>query len=404
MSLGKPNLYLGGTLIAGGTTGAQAALAGISIKWGDASRIEFAPPATLSGSVLILSGAMPSWANGTQVGLVDPVSGRCLFAGHISSLSAAYDTSIKSAVRVSFTATSPLADLKNHSLYEFEWTWGDQAHRFNQLSTSIARGWALTGYNGSLFNWITAGRLKFQSKNWLELCELYCRSIRARYHDTSAYVPGSGFVKRLTLTDEREKTAPNPPGAGIIDGEWYTGSKPTNATGIASLPSQIIDRGIEWEKNPDDTITDLKLSTFGIRGTAADDGSFSTDYWMSAYGYNNQAMQDLYGFRQLSLETDLDTGASASAVAGWIEQLAMYWLDADTKWRPQAITIPNGNKVKTAAMLNLLAVDTRHMACVYVPPGPDLMPGKIHAYVNAGEASWDGKKWTATLTLGRTFD
>lgn len=401
MSLGKPNLYLAGALIAGDKAADVTTLAGLTINWGEESRVDFAGPATMTAEILVRAAAMPAWSNGTQVGVTDPASGRCLFAGHVSNLVSAADEAVEGAQRITLTATSPLADLANHTVYDFDWAAAGQSTRFNTLAGSMARGWIMAGYTG--LTWIGAGRLKFQEKEWLTLCEWWCRSNIARYHDTSAYVPGSGLVKRLTITAEREKTTPVVPSPGTA-GVWWTASKPAAATGVACLPANLIARGIEWEKNPEDTITDVKVTTYGAAVVAADDDSKGFTYNMEAAGAVNHAMQDAYGFRQLSLDTDISSGNVTSLNAWLKDNLVPYWLDADTKWRPTAVELPNASLVATEPMLNLLAVDTRHMAILYVPAFPGINPAKIHAYVNKGRATWTGKKWTATLTLGRTFD
>lgn len=402
MSLGQPDLYIAGALVAGNTTAAVTALAGATVNWGNDSRVDFAGPATLTIDVLVKSGAMPAWSNGAQLGLVDPVTGRCIFAGHISNLTAAPDPALKTAVRITISATSPLADLKNHTIYDFDWAASTQASRFAGLASTIARGWTMTGYTG--LTWIGAGRIKFQEKNWLELTELWCRSNLGRYHDTSSYVPGAGFVKRLTITRERAKTAPAPV-EPVGDGQWSGTGKAQGSDGLATLPTNVIGRDIEWEKNPEDTITDVKVATYGGAIVAADADSKAFAYNMEAAGVNNQALQDAYGFRQVSFDTDIVTTGGGGATDAWLaNDIVPFWLDVDSAWRPTGISIPDGNVVDQTALLSLMATDTRHMACVYVPAGPGINPGKIHSYVTRGRATWTGKKWTAELTLGRTFD
>lgn len=404
MSLGKPDLYLKNTLQDSTAAGTRPTLAGCSIGWGNDSRLEFDPPSTLSAAVLVRPGApIPNLSPGAPVGLVDPVSGRSLFAGQLATQFVKPDERIKGAQLYTFTAVSPLSDLSNHTVFNMDWTHDEAAPaRFNRLAATIARGWTLQGPSG--LTWINAGRLKFQSKNWLELVDLFCRSNTYRRHDTSAYVPGAGLVKRMNITAERNKTAGNPPAVIPPTGTWHTGgNKPAAATGMACIPDGLIRRGVEWEKTPDDTITDVKLSTYGSAVVAEDDESTAFEYWMDAY-VNNTAMQNAYGFRQTTIETDLSS-FNATALEERIPQIVNYWLDADTQWRPTDLEIPDSRKVDTATMLNLLATDSRHMAALYVPaPAGVTLPAKIHSFVMGGKATWDGKKWITELTLGRTID
>lgn len=396
MSLGAPNLYIDGNMFGGSDT--RRALAGISFTWGEDSRVDFAGPATMSGEVSV-AGTMPAYiTGGAAIGLVDPASGRCLFAGHIATLTASPDPVWQGRIRIAFTASSPLVDLANHSL-AVDWVRNTHAARFISLRSAMPRGWTLQGYNGATMDWVESGRLRFAKANYLDLLSRYCRSVLGRYHDTSAYVPGTGLVKRITLTGERDKTATAPPAPGA-SGIWSTTGKPAAATGIAALPAALVEQAIEWEKNADDTITDVQVTNYGAEVLPEGEDTAGFEVWMSVF-VNNQAMQDKYGFRQLTIDTSVHLHSGNDSA--FLNALSAFWLDADTKWRPTGLRIADSRKVTTAALLNLLAVDTRHMAAISVPGAAGLVPGEIHAYVHSGSAQWTGKKWITDLTLGRTL-
>lgn len=397
MSLGQPDLYIGGQLMQTATGDPQPALAGLRIAWGNDSRLELDPAATLSGQLLI-RGSMPSFLDvGAPVGVVDPVTGRCLFAGNLAPLTAVPDDSVRDAMRVSFTAASPLAELVKHKVIDFDWPLGDSAiTRRARLAGAMPRGWTLGGDDG--WTWIAQGRQCHQSKEWLTLAERYVRSYNQRLHDTSYYVPGSGLKKRITVTAERGKTfnatGPSPGARGV----WGPSQYALGSTGTSFLPTSTIRRSIDWEKTPGDVVTDVQLSTWG--GATAEPESTEFEFWMDVY-VNNHALQDAYGFRQIKVETSMSVNNTAAAERAVVD-IVNYWLDTATAWRPTGLQIPDSRQLDTAPLLNLIAVDTRHMAIVYVPQATGL-PGRIRSFVMSGAATWTGKKWTTDLTLGRTL-
>lgn len=405
MSLGKPDLYIGDQLMQTAKGDPRPALAGLRLSWGNDSLIEPDPAAKLSGQLLI-KGAMPGFLEvGAPVGLIDPITSRCLFAGNLAPLTADPDERVQDALRVSFTAASPKQELEKHSVLDFDWPLNEHpVSRFSRLASSMPRGWTLNGSNGAEYDWIPAGRQKFQNRPWLDLAEWYCNSYRYRYHDTSYYTPGAGLTKRMTFTRGRDKTIPaGAPGPGP-GGVWHTGTgKPAAATGLAVLPEAAVRRDGQWIKSPEDTITDVKVSSWGgaLAGTTdPDKESYEFEYWMDVY-VNNTALQDAYGFRQVKVPTSF-SASNTGAVTENIKLIVAFWLDTATGWRPTGLQLPDSRRLSTDALVNLLATNTRHMSAVSVPTAAQL-PGLIRAYVTAGDATWTGKKWITDLTLGRTL-
>jgi len=408
MSLGQPDLYIGGQLMQTEKADPRPALAGLRIGWGNDSRLDMDPPSTLAGQFLI-RGAMPSWLEvGAPVGLVDPVSARCLFAGNLAPLRAAADESVRDALRVQFTATSPLAELIKHKVSPVVFDNNTpSATRFNSLAVRMPRGWELTGSTG--YNWVNQTKQQYQSKEWLTLAERFCRSYMYRYHDTSYYTPGAGLFKRLTFSPDRGKTMPeayieDPIEPGAL-GVWHTFNsiRPAGASGLATLPNAAVRTGVEWEKTPEDMITDVLLTSYNGFEPDPDKDSTEWDFPMdqAPVSYDNSALQDAYGIRQAKIETSL-TAYNSAAWAEIAATLVDYWLDVDNKWRPTGLQLPDSRVLGTDPLLNLLAVDTRGAAAVAVPDA-DLAPGLIRSFVMAGQATWTGKKWITDLTLGRTL-
>lgn len=399
MSLGAPALYIAGNRIQTGKADPRPALAGLTLQWGTDSQYDTAPAATLSGQMLI-RGALPAYLNvGSSVGLIDPVSSRCLFAGTMEPLTAVPDPAIKGAHRVSFTASSPKAELEKHRVLDFDWTHNEPATvRRNRLAAAMPRGWTLDGVAG--WDWINQGRQVYQSEEWITLAERYAAGQLQRLHDTSTYVPGAGLRKRITISRERPRSA-TMPGAGPRAGTWIEYGGAAASTGIAVVHPSAVYRDINWEKTPEDVVTDVQVTTWGGAFPGEGSDSHEFEYPMTFAGVDNSRLQDVYGYRQLRIETALSvysTGASQEAV----RNIAEFWLDTDTSWRPTTLRLPDSRKLADPPLLNLLAVDTRHMAAVAVPSAADV-PGRIFAFVLAGSATWTGHKWDTDLTLGHTL-
>lgn len=402
MSLGKPDLYIAGQLMQTAKGDPQPALAGLQLSWGNDSRLEMDPASKLSGQLLI-KGTLPAWLEvGAPVGLVDPVSGRCLFAGNLAPLKAAPEDSVGGAMRVSFTASSPLAELQKHRVVDVNWDPNTPAGtRFNTLTGALPRGWALTGSTGGSVN---QTKQQYKAIEWLTLATRFCRSYLYRYHDTSFYVPGAGLSKRLTFSPERGKALTGALPAAGPAGIWTGSAAPAGASGMAVLPTSAVRQGIDWEKSPEDMITDVQLASFAATETDVDRDSTRFEVWMSQTPVfvDNTSLQDRYGFRQVQFDTSI-AFADMNAAGAQFRAIVNYWLDTANKWRPTDLQLPDSRRLDTAPLLNLLAVDTRGTAAIAVPAATTLAPGLIQSFVMAGSATWTGKKWTLDLTLGRTL-
>lgn len=375
----------------------RPALAGLKISWGNDEDYELAPASTLSGQLLV-RGSIPAFLNvGAAVGLVDPATSRCLFAGSLEPLTAVPDPNIDGAWRVSFTAASPQAELEKARVLDMDWPHDEPATgRRTRLASAMPRGWTLSGSAG--WNWIHTGHQKYQSVGYLTLLDRYVRGYLQRYSDTSAYVPGTGLVKRLTITNERPQSATFPaPDPTATRGNWRSLS---GATGVAVIPASAVDRDMVWEKTPADVITDVQVTTFGGFYVEEDGESGEFEYLMSAY-VDNSALQARYGQRSRRVETSLSP-YNPTATAEAIRHIVSHWLNTDTAWRPTTLSLPDSRVLNTNVLANLLAVDTRHMAAVQVYDTAPNMP-TIGAFVLGGDATWTGKKWETQLTLGRTL-
>lgn len=416
MSVAPPNVYIGGVLMNNHAYASVPMLAGLSFDWGTESLVDFDDPKTLSAQLLIRTpSTLDFLATGQPFGVLDPDTGDTLFAGRIATLTARPDSRKKDALLVSLTATDTLADLLPYRLQQVAWVppanspglTGQARH--NQLAAVMPPGWTLAGGTPH-DSWTSAGPFQGAAVPLIELIDRHCRSVLGRRHITTTYVPSAGgLVPRLTITAERAKAANTDRLAARTTGEWYSTTTAPASTGFLQLAGNHVSREIEWEKTPDDTITDVALRTpilefEVVNGQAvAKPEMGSWDIWVNSYlNVNNAAMQAAYGFHQIQL--DVDTHGGIAEINPHIGQIVNYWVDADTEWRPTSVLIPDSRRLPLATLRTLLNVTTRHNAYVTVDGLPANNPAggsKVRAYVTAGSATWTGKKWEIALTLGR---
>lgn len=398
MSLGKPDLYIGGQLMQSDKADPRPALAGLTLQWGTDNRVDFDPGSTLTGQILI-RGAFPSYLDvGAPVGLIDPASSRTLFAGYLLPLKASPEERLAGAYRISFTAASPISELEKHTVVKMNWPIDESANdRRWRLGQALPADWSLLGASG--LDWIKQGQQKYRTVSYMDLLARYLRGNLQRYHDTSVYIPSRGLQKRISITEERGKTAPNPPAAPARGG-WVTSHVPY-ASGLAVLPRGAVGSQFDWEKTPDDVVTAVQVTTTGKWLVNPDEDDESPEHeWPLDYGEDTSALQRQHGLRIARIETALSP-QNVPAAQGAVGLLTRYWTDVQTQWRPTNLTIPDSRLLDTTPLRNLLAVDTRHMAAVAVPGTSG--PGRVYAFATAGSATWTGKKWETELTLGRTL-
>lgn len=401
MSLGRPDLYINGVKMQAGRGDPRPVVGDLSIEWGGDSRVVFDPAATCTGQLLMRDSMAPYLHVGAQVGLVDPISTRTLFAGYLEPLTAKPEESIAGALRVSFTATAPKSELEQFTVLDVDWHQDESADsRRARIGSALPRGWGYGGTKG--WDWVGQGQQRYQNIEWLTLAERYARGNLQRMHDVSAYTPGQGIYKRMWFTAERPKNerlpAPNPGTAGL----WVprTGT-PAEVGGTAVVPAGAVDsKDILWEKSPADVVTAVQVTTWGKWMPTGDDDS-SEHEWPLDFSVDSSAAQDAYGFRSVRIETAL-SAQNLNALMPAHRAITNHWLDTQTNWRPTTLRLPDSRVLGTEVLLNLIAVGTRHLAAISVPNPGTAVPAPIRAFVLGGKATWTGKKWDTTLTLGRT--
>lgn len=394
MSLNAPALYIAGSGYAGTATAPRPPLAGATITWGGDSHTDFDGPATLSCEVLVKAGQSFTAGNGSVVAMLDD-TGRTFFAGRITALTSRRDKRLAGAHIMRISAADTLADLAKYRRNDLYWPASTAytttaATRRAQLAAAMPPGWTLEAAY-TAYDWTYARQERWLGKELLPIIDMHLRSALSRRHVTTTYDPAAGLSHRLTISRERAK-----------------GGAHTGAT-IVRVPASNITTELEWEKNPGDTVTDVKLTSFGLTydkdpATDPEAESSSTDLWtMTAFEVDTAAvqnMQNAYGVHQLAFDVDTLGGSSVNPHIG---QLVNYWLEADTKWRPTSLPVADSALLADATVRDLLDVTKRGMAYAILdelPPNPSGY-GRVESYITGGKATWTGSKWALDLTLGR---
>lgn len=408
MTIGAPAVYIGSQLMDSLAVSDMPVLSGLKFNWGNEDQVDFDKPGTLSCSLLIRTPSNTDFlAKGAPFGL--KIGAMTVWAGRITQLTARPHKGKRDAIVVAITAADTLADLEQYRVKVFWPADNSDAttapQRRAQIAAALPAGWALENTN-TAYDWTTARGQRWTAAPFLPIVDMHCRATLGRRHVTSQYDPVAGLVPRLTLTPERAKTSSADTLATRADGTWYmTTSAPAN-TGRVDLAAGMVDSDVEWEKTPDDTITDVQLKSWGIKYEGAgviseDDSAGDYDLWVNEYtGVDNSAMQAKYGFHQVEFDIDGLPGFSSPRVGNIVN----YWVDADAQWRPTGVSVPDSRKLPDATTTALLDVAKRYKAYATVDGLPANNPAggsRVRAYIIAGDAEWTGKKWRFNLTFGR---
>lgn len=420
MSLGAPLVYIGTQLMNDHALAKAPMLADLSFTWGTDSQTEYDDPATCSAQLLVREPADLSFlVKGAPFGLLDPGSGETLFAGRVSTLKAKRDKRKKKALLISITAADTQADLAGYRVESATWIerasdgsfFTSATRRREQLRSVMPAGWVLEGTTRN--DWHNSRPQVLIAEPLLPLVDRHARTVIGRRHFTSRYVPGAGLLPRVTITDERSKTAPAETLQARANGQWFRNpTSPANSAHV-QLDASTLDADTEWEKTPDDTVTDVALNSWGsvLDGDLVNQPTASLEVWVAAYlrGYAGLYPADLlrmqaeYGYQQVTVDTDAALG---SPLAGnpMVENIVKYWLDADTLWRPTALMVPDSRKIHDDYVLGMISATRRHMAYVSVSRLQENTPAggsRVRGFILGGTATWTGKKWQIELTLGR---
>lgn len=419
MTMQAPHVYIGTERMNDYALAKIPMLAGLTFNWGTDSQTDFDDPATMTAQLLVREPSnLDFLVKGAEVGVLDPGSGETLFAGRISTLRAKREKRKKNALLITMTCTDTLADLNNYRVERVEWlapagqsgAWAiTAARRREQLRSALPAGWTLEG--ATSHDWTFAREQRWEGHAYTPLLDMHCRSTVARRHLTSRYVPGTGLVNRITITNERAKASPTETLAARSNGNWYMSTAAPVNSGVARLESGHVENSIEWEKTPDDTITDVALTTWGITyendsttGQLNTETSKSSDMWVGNQpGVNMGPMQRTYGFHGVTFDVDT-LGVGGGGTSPHIANIVNYWLDADTLWRPTTVSVPDSRRLPDTSLLNLLSATRRYLVYLTISGLPENNPAgfsRVRGFVLAGEATWTGKKWAIELTLGR---
>lgn len=392
MTIKAPSLYIGGHLMRGDAADIRPVLAGLKIDWGTDSTTAFDDPGTLSFDVLLQPGAGFVSSVGTEVALMD--GGRTFFAGRISGLGSARHERKKDSQHLRVSCTDTLADLVPLRAERMDFPATDNSgSRIQHLRNVLApAGWEITGEGRHA--WPEFPRQIWIGKNVLPVIDMHARSTLARRLVTSTYTPGVGMRRRVSFVHERLNVTPG------------------SSTPIVRIPAGNIRRGLEWRKNPDDLITDVKITHHRTwrPDLEPDEESSAYDIWTPNYKNGDlRALQAAHGVRTLELDIDALPGTTPAQV-GWdnanplIGYIVQQWANGGAGWRPTELEIADSRLLSDASVYDLLDVTRRGNSYVVLTDLPEGNPSghaRVEAYVTGGSATWTGTRWDIQLTLGR---
>ena len=323
MTLPAPHVYIGRQRMNDFALSDTPMLAGLSFDWGTDSQVDFEDPGTLSAELLVREpSTLDFLTKGAEFGVVDPASGETYFAGRITTLRARNHATKKGALVITITAADTLSDLNGYRIGTTYWKapasdvlapgYATTATtRRAQLRAALPAGWTLEGT--TRHDWTGSREQRFSAHSYVPILDRHLRSCIGRRHTTSRYIPGEGLKNSITVTDERAKDSPAERLAARPDGSWYMSIAAPANSGLAALSAREVENSIEWEKTPDDTITDVALSSWGITyardndtgQTNTEDSAATSDIWVGSHpGVNMGPMQRAHGFHSVSFDVD----------------------------------------------------------------------------------------------------
>jgi len=399
-----PKVYIDDVLMDAHKTDTKPVLAGMSIKYGVESDLDMQGVESCSLELLIKEPSDLSFLDlGKVVALYhEPTAGESsftYFVGRIQRLYASPDEKVKGALRVSISASDFTADLANETVYGVSSAATPASTRIGHMG-----GWAPTGWTVSTFPLRFPDRqhaaIVYKEKPYLDLLDEFLRGQIMLRTNRSYYVPGTGAVKNLTAIQDSTKEVAADKLGKYSDNSWgVIAGQPTAASTVAlrvHASNVLADAG--WTKEPEDVMTEVSLQRLDAwNGT---DDTARTPITSRAH-VDTTAMRNRFGVRSVEFNTDLPAGGPVSDVL----PIFNHWLSTESQWRAKQLTFKDTEKLTISQLSYLIAPTSRQTAFLVVRDPlenrPDRGTSDIRGVVIGGSATWTGKKWELTVTLGR---
>jgi len=402
-----PKVYIDNLLMDAFKADKMPVLGGMEIKYGVETDLDMQGVESCSLSILIKEPSDPSFLDlGKTIAIYHEPTGTessfTYFVGRIQRLAASHVINVATgawALQVDIQASDFTADLVNETVYDVNSAPTVASTRIGNMNYWAPAGWTVSTFPLRYPDRVHAG-LHYKEKPFLELLDDFLRGQIMQRTNRSYYVPGSGPVKNLTAIQDSTKSVAKDKLGKYADGRWgVIAGQPTAAStvNITVHASNILaDAG--WTKEPEDAITEVSLQR--LDAWNGEDDSKRTPI-TSRNHVSTTEMRDRFGIRTVEFDTDLPSGGDVSEVL----PVFNHWLSTESRWRTKTLTFKDTEKLTITQLSYLIAPTSRQTAFLVVRDPvenrPDRGSSDIRGVVIGGTATWTGKKWELTVTLGR---
>lgn len=396
-----------------GNTAPVAALADLSIKWGQETITDEPKPATLSvtlryrGSVDVLK---VTQGDLIEVQQVHPDDERVPFSGRVRNMSASLDAKGRLLLRI--TATDHLSDLDS-TYVSTAWHTDGQPEAGGitirqHIETALTNaGWALSGLDLLPAELGPSVATFYSSIKLTTLLRRYLAQWgpQATYYDASYTDATTGKLRRRVAISYMADTAPGDtltaPG-----GTWTIQYGEPEPLQEVAIPARNVLRDVDWDSSPENLITAAQVSRQVTRLEEYEDGT--TGYVTSLSEVNvtrGAEWIDQYGNRAIELET-VTGRPSAEALH---RAIGRKWMAFNgDEWRPSGITIHKSNDLPAQQLSDMVGKTTRQRQWVVVPGVQVMTPrgasAALRGLTTGGTLNWnhDRNQWDITMALADT--
>lgn len=404
MSHPAPDVYIDDQLMDSYAYQDKPVLAGLSITYGVDTDLDMQGPEHLALQLLVREASDLSFI---ELGKVVAVHNAATadhasftyFVGRIARPTAKPHPTMRGALLVNIEAVDLTADLANETAYNVHSAEATASTRLSNMAYWAPDGWTINTFPLRFPDRIHAA-LNYKEKPFLELYDQFLRGQIMQRTNRSFYTPGSGVTKRLTSLQDSTRDVAADKLTRDAAGGWdaLAGIPKSSAYVAVRVPASNILLEVEWAKEPEDVITEVSVQ----RIDAFVHGQDSTITPVSSRTHiDTAASRRAYGVRAVEIVTDLPAGAPIAETA----PIFNHWLATESQWRTKQVTIRNTDELPLSQLSWMIAPTSRNTAFLVIRDPldnrPDAGNADIRGVVIGGEATWTGKKWDLTVTLGR---
>ncbi|WP_405472382.1 hypothetical protein [Paenarthrobacter ilicis] len=402
-----PKVYIDDILMDAFKADKMPVLGGMSIEYGVDTDLDMQGVEQCSLSILIKEPSDPSFLDlGKTLAIYhQPTAGESsftYFVGRIQRLNASHVIHAETKewmLQVDIQASDFTADLVNETVYNVASIAVPASTRIGHMNFWAPDGWTVNSFPLRFPDRVHAV-LSYKEKPFLELLDQFLRGQIMQRTNRSYYVPGTGAVKVLTAIQDSTKSVARDKLGKYADGRWGVNAGLPTATSTVSITvhaSNILaDAG--WTKEPEDVITEVSLQR--LDPWNGEDDSKRTPI-TSRNHVDTAAMRTRFGIRSVEFDTDLPAGGDVSEVV----PVFNHWLSTESQWRTKSLTFKDTERLTISQLSYLIAPTSRQTAFLVVRDPvenrPDRGTSDIRGVVIGGSATWTGKKWELSVTLGR---